>query len=98
MEIKEQIHQEKFRMIEEWKNSGLSQKEFCKRINIGYPVFQYWLKKYKSPNSLPEDSSGFISLQVAENSSVLSAEIFLPNGTKILLKSIDSTFIRSLIY
>lgn len=98
MKISEQVQQEKFRMIEEWKKSGLSQKEFCKRANTGYHIFHYWFKKYKAKYSIPADSSGFISLQLAKSSSMPSAEIFLPNGAKILLKSIDSTFIRSLIY
>jgi hypothetical protein len=98
MKIREQILEERFRMIEEWEESRLSQKEFCKKINIGYSVFQYWLKKYKSKSSLPEAGPDFISLQINESSSLPSAEILLSNGTRIILKSVDSTFIRSLIY
>ena len=97
MKITEQIQEEKFRLIEEWQQSSLTQKEFCKKVNIGYHIFHYWYKKYKSVYT-QQEGPGFISLEVKESANKPSAEIFLSNGTRLVLKSVDSAFIRSLIY
>jgi len=35
-------------MINQWKQSGLSQKVFCVTNNIAYHVFHYWYGVYKS--------------------------------------------------
>ncbi len=35
-------------MINQWKQSGLSQKVFCVDNNIAYHVFHYWYGVYKS--------------------------------------------------
>lgn len=35
-------------MINEWKQSGLSQKKFCVSNNTAYHVFHYWYGVYKS--------------------------------------------------
>jgi hypothetical protein len=31
--------------VNEWQNSKLSKKEFCRELNINYPTFHYWCKR-----------------------------------------------------
>jgi transcriptional regulator with XRE-family HTH domain len=95
MRNRQESEKDNFEMIDSWKKSGLSQKEFCKRAGIGYHIFHYWLKKYKSGSKT--GTSGFVSLHISETINTVTAEIILPNGTRILLKSVDSSYIRSLI-
>ncbi len=88
----------KFTIIEAWKSSGLTQKEYCQQNNIGYHIFHYWYKKFKS--SQKPKAGKFIPLQVKKDSSPQSSiEIILSNGTRIVFnKTVDATFIRALIH
>ncbi|MFO0449837.1 MAG: IS66 family insertion sequence element accessory protein TnpA, partial [Pseudomonadota bacterium] len=36
-----------FRLLDEWKRSGQSQKEFCQEQGVAYCVFHYWYKRYR---------------------------------------------------
>jgi len=49
LEAKE--NQEKWlKKVKEWKATGLSAKQWCKRENIAVSTFHYWIKKYDHPN------------------------------------------------
>ena len=41
------LQEEMFRLIEEWKSSGLRQKEFLENSSISRYKFKYWLMKYR---------------------------------------------------
>lgn len=38
--------EEMYMAIELWKESGISQKNYCKQNNLSYNTFKYWLNKY----------------------------------------------------
>jgi hypothetical protein len=40
------------RIIQEWRDSGCSQKEFCQRNEISYSNFIYWRRKEKSSQEI----------------------------------------------
>ncbi len=68
------------KLIEQWQQSGKSQKAFTTDNNINYHTFRYWIEKFNSQ----ENTSEFIQLN---KSSVTGANICLryPNGIELLL-------------
>jgi transposase len=42
---------EMFVIIEKYKSSGKTQKEFCKNESISYSTFQWWMNQYRKPNN-----------------------------------------------
>jgi hypothetical protein len=44
MTAQEKKQEGMFRLIDEWKQSGQSQKEFCQEQGVAYCVFHYWYK------------------------------------------------------
>ena len=53
----EQHKQEMFGLIEQWRASGLSQRAWCKEVNMARSTFRKWLRRY-------EDEYGIVSPQV----------------------------------
>ncbi len=54
-----------FKLIEQWKESGMSQKLFCEQMQIRYHVFHYWYKRYKTMNASKVNTvSAFVPLHV----------------------------------
>ena len=51
-----------FGLIEEWKNSGKTQKRFSREHGIKYSKFLYWMKKYRESTS--DRDNGFLPLEV----------------------------------
>lgn len=75
-----------------WRESGLTQREFCEREGIALPTFSYWRAKELKceqpsvPVSLapPARVTSFAEVLVAESSAETYAiEITYPNGTKV---------------
>ena len=63
MHSKDEQQQKMFSMIDQWQQSGLTQKQFCEEHNIRYYVFHYWLGRYRKQN--PEQPSGFTKLSIS---------------------------------
>lgn len=42
-------------ILDQWKASGLTQKQFCSEQNIKVATLHYWIKKFRSENSVPEE-------------------------------------------
>lgn len=70
-----------FTMVEQWRQSGLSQKEFAKVHNIRCGRFQYWIRKHGHNEA---QGSGFIELNRLTGSGI---SIRYPNGVELLLPS-----------
>lgn len=83
--------------IQSWKESGVSQHQYCLSNNLRFNTFYYWLKKYRSKNSPLTD--GFIPIQVQGDSfnTASNVEIHYPNGVHILVPSMDIQFIGRLV-
>ena len=47
MHSKDEQQQKMFSMIDQWQQSGFTQKQFCEQHNIRYYVFHYWLGRYR---------------------------------------------------
>lgn len=95
MQSKEEIQQQMFAHIEQWQQSGLTQKAFCQQVNISYHIFHYWYKRYRTEDSKPVSS--FIKLGVS-SSIALHTELVLPDGKRLLFhQAVSSDYLKALI-
>jgi hypothetical protein len=89
-------------LIEQWQQSGLSQKAFYKQHNIPVHVFYYWLKCYKNqqagliqcvtPNS-------FVQLQPSQAPLAGNIELQLTNGNRIIFhQPVGVDYLKALIF
>ncbi|MCW3106368.1 MAG: hypothetical protein JWQ09_874 [Segetibacter sp.] len=62
MQNRDEVKQHMFAHIEHWKQSRISQKQYCLQNEIAYHSFHYWLKRFKNNND--QKPAAFIELQV----------------------------------
>jgi hypothetical protein len=86
-----------FSLIEVWKSSGKTQKEFCQEKELAYHKFYYWLKKYNDQHQQAADESPFLSLSVQSTKSS-NLEIVYPDGRRLIFhQQVDAGFLRTLL-
>ncbi len=68
-------------IYQQWQQSGLSRKAFCKQHNITYQTFNYWYKRITS-----KTDSGFSEINLPA-STVVSLEVIFPSGARITFQS-----------
>lgn len=97
MQTREQLQGQKYAIIEQWQQSGLSQKKYCEQNTIAYHHFHYWYKRYR--NRQAADSAGeFVPVLVNAAASAGSIELQLPDGKKILFhQPISVDYLKALI-
>jgi len=89
-----------FSLIENWHQSGLSQKAFCEQQQIAAHQFYYWYKCYRTKNDVPVTSAakGFIELHSQAPSSESAIEILFSCGHRILFhQPVAASFIKAII-
>lgn len=85
-----------FSLIELWKGSGKTQKEFCQEKDLAYHKFYYWFKKYNAENR-PADDSPFISIPMG-SAADSGLEIVYPDGRRLIFhQGVDAGFLRALL-
>jgi len=71
----------------QWKESRLSQSNYCKKNNLQVHRFSYWKRKLTEKiNSLPSNKSGFIQLpaiRVHPSPGISTLSLHLPNKLQI---------------
>ena len=78
-------------MIAEWKRSGLSQAEFCRRRGIKIGAFGWWKRQLGKPagdvpkrrGRPPKVSSRFVEVRLTGTSSASTYEVVLARGRLI---------------
>lgn len=87
-------------MIASWKQSGLSQKDYCEQNQIRYHVFHYWYKRYRDKGSGSSEAS-FIPLIVKaplSDTSCWNIEVIFADGKRILFhQAVSSDFLKAVI-
>ena len=74
-----QNHQEEMlSLIEQWHESGKTQKIFCQEHELTYTTFYYWLKRYRRQI----DESSFLPVEISSNFHI---EIRYPGGIVLQL-------------
>lgn len=72
--------QQMYAHVEDWQQSGLTQKAWCGQQEIPGPTFQYWLRKYRKEKSATD---GFVAIERSGPSSGI--HIRYPNGVEMIL-------------
>lgn len=86
-------------LIEQWRKSGKTKKDFCQDYPLNYQTFIGWTKKKKKELTLSKKtSSNFIPLEVTKESRAVFAEIRLSNGNSVIIHEYVGTgYLRSLL-
>ena len=84
------LQQEMFKFVESYRQSGLTQKQFCDQKGLSLYKFKYWITKY---NKLK--TASFIPLHVKESQPSNSYRIDLPNGIVIHLTGSEGLILIS---
>ncbi len=94
-----ELRQQMFEMIEQWKQSGLTQKVFCERQAIKHHSFYYWYKRYSQQHpDIILKSSSFVKLQIEKTSGTPLAEVHFPDGIRLLFhEAVSANYLKALI-
>jgi hypothetical protein len=61
--------QHMFQIIEQWKQSGLSQNAFCEQQSMRFHKFYYWYKCYRRVTDISDENNrGFVKLKIEKPS------------------------------
>lgn len=86
-----------FSLIEIWKSSGKTQKQFCQEKDLAYHKFHYWFKKYHIHQGQGSAESPFLSVSMPP-SSRNGLEIVYPDGRRLIFhQGVDAGFLRALL-
>lgn len=86
-----------FSLIEIWKSSGKTQKEFCQENDLAYHKFHYWFKKYNNEHDKGSDESPFVPV-VRTTSGAGTLELIYPDGRRLIFhQRVDAGFLRALL-
>lgn len=97
MQTREQLQEQKYAMIEQWQQSGLSQKQYCLQHSIVYHHFHYWYSRYRNMQTAG-NAGDFIPVTMNAASSTGSIELQLPDGKRILFhQPIGVDYLKALI-
>jgi hypothetical protein len=90
-------------LVQKFKKSGITQRDFAQKHGIGVSKLKYWLKKHKRPVSkvYPSEAiSGFIPIELEETKTASGqlALVRLPNGVTIEVdfNCVDAVFLHTL--
>lgn len=78
-------------LVEQWRGSGMTQKEFCMEAGIKLGTFSYWVSRSR------ENEKGFMPLMPEKNNLTKEVELTYPNGVKIKIPSGDLKTLAQLI-
>ena len=93
-----EVRQQMFEMVERWKQSGLAQRTFCEQHSLKFHTFYYWLKQHKQQDSINNNQSGFVKLQITKPATASSVEIHFPGGLRLIFhEPVSSSYLKSLI-
>ena len=97
----EQKHDHWLRLVEEQKQSGLSQKEYCNQNNIVLSQFVYYRCQLKKESSQPITSNCFAPVKLSEKKDMIAPgelKLSLPNGFQCSVPyNIDTSQLKRLV-
>jgi hypothetical protein len=76
--------------FERWRQSGLTQSEYCRQAGLSRHRFKYWRRQLE-PTEVRrrrKRASGFVPVQVRPSTAAPSLTLTLPNG--MVLRGIDA--------
>ena len=88
-----------FGMLNRWRSSGISQRQWCEKQGISMSTFKYWFVKWKEIN-YPASHARFLEIEPDSPLSVEMGKVSLhfPNGVRVdFTGTVESEQIMSLI-
>lgn len=97
MQDKQEHRSQKLQMIDQWQQSGLSQKAFCAANDIAYHVFHYWYGVYRSDKN---GNSSFVPVQIKHAVGEQQITVTGINGIQIRFPFTDQSvcFVKQLLF
>lgn len=90
------LEEEMYQLVEDYQNSGKTQKEYSREAKIGYAKFNYWVCKYRALHPTP--APGFIKIEaLQDNQQPQDLEVLYPNGVKLKITGADLSLLSQLI-
>lgn len=84
-----------FTLVRQWRESGLTQREFCLQHGITLAKFGYWIVRWKEDQS--SGGAGFIPMGSAMTGNASAISIVYPNGVRLEIPSTDLGLVSRLI-
>lgn len=84
-----------FTLVRQWRDSGLTRKEFCTQHGITLAKFGYWIARWKENESGVHD--GFIPMGSAMAGNPSAISVVYPNGVRVEVPSADLGLLSRLI-
>lgn len=91
--------EEKETHLNQWKESGLSKKDYCEHTGINYWAFKRWCYQYGYVKKRgPRSQNGFIQLKPTSIHPTGNMVVIYPNGVRIQLPATNNKeLLRTLI-
>jgi hypothetical protein len=86
--------QQMLALVDQWRNSGLTQVEFCRLEGIKPAKFMYWVAQSKRADKPAQ--SGFTAV-AADTRPAASLEVIFPNGVRLRADANASQLVCDLI-
>src|SRR4051794_33455657 len=103
MQQGEQVREQMYAYVEQWKQSGLSQKVYCEQQGVKYHVFHYWYKLYRDQHQAvqepePKPSASFLPLTLINSSAAAVIELHLSGGHRLVFhQMVSADYLKALI-
>ena len=89
---REENREKQLALVEQWKQSGISQAKFTQENNIQILKFRYWVRQH---NRLSKEKSSFIEIGSFPNQEIM---LRYPNGVELsLTHRVSVDVLKSLI-
>ncbi len=83
-------------LIQEWKQSGKSKKDFCVEKGLKYMTFVCWKAKEENKDTLAKDS--FMQVEVRNEPDTLFAKLLFKNGTALhIFQAVEASYLSRLL-
>lgn len=83
-------------MLEAWRQSGLTRREFCIQHNVSYSTFNYWCRRLSA-----DAPAGFTEIEVKSKSPAtlgIGLEVVFPSGVKLVFgKEPCASWLKNLV-
>lgn len=80
-------------LVQQWKESGLTQKVFCEKIGIKRTTFANWVKRSKE-----NTRQGFVAITPPIKPVAESIEVIYPNGVRLKISATDIPVLYDLVH
>ena len=80
--------EEKFKVVEAWKQSGMGLQKYAEKAGIPYATLQYWRKRFQMHEQKRKEPASFVALDVPPGERAVAPAasgivIVLPSGVRI---------------